>query len=277
MAAQHAPAGDYSTRYKFNGKELDQATGLYYYGARYYDPKISTWLSVDPLAEQYQAYSPYNYTLNNPINFIDPDGRSVGDPPKPSLNDNRELFSIVFRARVELIEGDFLKYAVKQKITSKMQIYNTLYADTDEGKKMTGFEMYRTTTISFINSDGTKTEPITTIEHYIGTTPSTLTHLSDNGDSYEGGAGLHAQAVEKVYSYTVKHGESMQSVGTKKISKFMKNTANLSGLASVASNKYPPFFFAFSALSLFSTYAPVQGDPFEYIVPIQLEILNKFK
>jgi len=79
MAAQHAPAGDYSTRYKFNGKELDQATGLYYYGARYYDPKISTWLSVDPLAEKYQAYSPYNYTLNNPINLIDPDGRSVDD------------------------------------------------------------------------------------------------------------------------------------------------------------------------------------------------------
>ena len=39
----------YNAPYKFNGKELDEETGLYYYGARYYDPKVSIWLSVDPL------------------------------------------------------------------------------------------------------------------------------------------------------------------------------------------------------------------------------------
>jgi RHS repeat-associated protein len=40
-------------KYKFNGKELDEETGLYYYGARYYDPRISIWLSVHPLAERH--------------------------------------------------------------------------------------------------------------------------------------------------------------------------------------------------------------------------------
>ena len=65
------------TPYKFNGKELDEETGLYYYGARYYDAKTSIWLSVDPLAEMYPAWNPYNYTMNNPINMIDPDGRST--------------------------------------------------------------------------------------------------------------------------------------------------------------------------------------------------------
>ena len=60
--------------YKFNGKELDEETGLYYYGARYYDPRVSVWLSVDQLAEKYPNYSPYAYTFNNPINFIDPTG-----------------------------------------------------------------------------------------------------------------------------------------------------------------------------------------------------------
>ena len=64
-------------RYLFNGKELDEETGLYYYGARYYDPMESRWLSVDPMAEKYAGWSPYNYTLNNPVNLIDPDGKDV--------------------------------------------------------------------------------------------------------------------------------------------------------------------------------------------------------
>jgi RHS repeat-associated protein len=60
--------------YKFNAKELDESTGYYYYGARYYDPAISIFLSVDPLAEQFPAWNPYHYVHNNPINLIDPTG-----------------------------------------------------------------------------------------------------------------------------------------------------------------------------------------------------------
>ena len=45
--------------YKFNGKELDAETGYYYYGARYYNPRVSLWLNVDPLAEKYPSLSPY--------------------------------------------------------------------------------------------------------------------------------------------------------------------------------------------------------------------------
>jgi RHS repeat-associated protein len=51
--------------------------GLYYYGARYYDPKVSVWLSVDPLAHEYPGLSPYNFVANNPLIFIDPDGMSI--------------------------------------------------------------------------------------------------------------------------------------------------------------------------------------------------------
>jgi RHS repeat-associated protein len=60
--------------YKFNAKELDESTGYYYYGARYYDPAISIFLSVDPLAEQFPNYNPYTYTMNNPVNLVDPTG-----------------------------------------------------------------------------------------------------------------------------------------------------------------------------------------------------------
>ena len=77
MVEMHSFTENYASPYKFNGKELDAETGLYYYGARYYDPKVSNWYSVDPLAEKYPSWNPYNYTLQNPVNFIDPDGRDV--------------------------------------------------------------------------------------------------------------------------------------------------------------------------------------------------------
>jgi len=64
----------FSTPYLFNAKELDDETGLYYYGARYFDPTGAMWLSVDPLFEKYAGMSPYNYCSGNPVKFIDPDG-----------------------------------------------------------------------------------------------------------------------------------------------------------------------------------------------------------
>ena len=62
-------------RYKYVGKERDEETGLYYYGARYYAPWIGRWTAVDPLAEKYKNLSPYNYVENAPLKFIDPDGK----------------------------------------------------------------------------------------------------------------------------------------------------------------------------------------------------------
>jgi len=62
--------------YKFNGKELDEETGLYYYGARYMQPVASIWYGVDPLAEKYANVSGYTYCLGNPIKLVDTDGNS---------------------------------------------------------------------------------------------------------------------------------------------------------------------------------------------------------
>ena len=61
--------------YKFNGKDLDEETGLYYYGARYLNPMASIWYGVDPLAEKFTAMGGYVYTLCNPVKFIDLKGK----------------------------------------------------------------------------------------------------------------------------------------------------------------------------------------------------------
>ena len=68
--------GTWNTPYLFNGKELDEETGLYYYGARYLDPTGAMWLSVDPLFEKYVGMSPYNYCAGNPVKLVDVDGEA---------------------------------------------------------------------------------------------------------------------------------------------------------------------------------------------------------
>ena len=64
----------WNTPYLFNAKDFDEETGLYYYGARYYEPRLSLWLSTDPAQEKTLHLTTYNFSQNNPINYIDADG-----------------------------------------------------------------------------------------------------------------------------------------------------------------------------------------------------------
>ena len=67
----------WNTPYLFNAKEFDEETGLYYYGARYYDPRLSLWMSTDPKELQYPSVNTYCYVTNNPLKIKDPDGRYI--------------------------------------------------------------------------------------------------------------------------------------------------------------------------------------------------------
>ncbi|WP_235183107.1 RHS repeat domain-containing protein [Schleiferia thermophila] len=79
----------FSTPYRFNAKELDSESGLFYYGARYYHPMVSKWLSVDPMAHERVSWTPYNAMRCNPILNIDPTGALDGEYYK--INSNGEL------------------------------------------------------------------------------------------------------------------------------------------------------------------------------------------
>lgn len=71
-------ADRYKTSHKFTGKEQDEDTGLYYYGARYYDASIGRFTSLDPWGGDMgdpQSFNKYSYTLNNPLKYIDPTGK----------------------------------------------------------------------------------------------------------------------------------------------------------------------------------------------------------
>lgn len=67
--------------YSFNGKLKDDETygngNEYDFGARIYDPRLGRWLSVDPSQATYPELSPYNFTANNPIIFVDPNGKWI--------------------------------------------------------------------------------------------------------------------------------------------------------------------------------------------------------
>jgi RHS repeat-associated protein len=64
-------------KYLYNNKELQEELGQYDYGARFYDPVVARWLTIDPLAEKYGNTSPYGYVANNPISAYDGDGRKI--------------------------------------------------------------------------------------------------------------------------------------------------------------------------------------------------------
>jgi len=84
-------------RYKYNGKERDEETGLYYYGARYYAAWLCRFISVDRLAGNYPHVNGYCYCLNNPVNLIDPDGMAPWPVAQKNNGGSRVVTSGMYR------------------------------------------------------------------------------------------------------------------------------------------------------------------------------------
>ncbi|MEZ7747757.1 RHS repeat domain-containing protein, partial [Prevotella jejuni] len=113
----------WNTPYLFNAKEFDEETGMYYYGARYYEPRLSLWMSVDRFAEKYPATSGYNYAINNPVRYIDINGDSIR-----VSSENRELFNKTlkdvfgeFSSKFSYTQSDMLVFSGENKGMGKAQ------------------------------------------------------------------------------------------------------------------------------------------------------------
>ena len=77
IVREYINPGTSAEKYQYTGKERDTESGFDYFNARNYHSEVGRFLSVDPMAGKYPSWSPYNYTMNNPIRFIDPDGMKV--------------------------------------------------------------------------------------------------------------------------------------------------------------------------------------------------------
>lgn len=86
-------------RYGFNGMEKDDEIkgkeNFYNFGARMHDPRLGRWLSLDPKAFKYTGWSPYNFTLNNPLIYKDPNGKDVNISYLTNENHQEALKKIV--------------------------------------------------------------------------------------------------------------------------------------------------------------------------------------
>ena len=112
--------------YKFNGKELDEETGLYYYGARYMQPMASIWYGVDPLAEKYPNVGGYCYTFSNPMRFIDSYGL------EPTEEEAARMSDYVYQKEKVTLTGGWH--------VSKLNIKGVHYQDKKSGFKSLLFE-----------------------------------------------------------------------------------------------------------------------------------------
>ena len=116
----------------FTGKEKDEETGYGYFGARYMDHDLMTsWLSVDPMADKYPSINPYAYCTWNPVKLVDPNGMEVyivGSQSEKAVsllqtkkllitrNDQTGKLSVAFR------EG----YSLEDLSVEELSIYNAI-------------------------------------------------------------------------------------------------------------------------------------------------------
>jgi RHS repeat-associated protein len=179
-------------QYKYNGKEL-QETGMYDYGARMYMPDIGRWGVQDPLSELYYSYSPYSYTINNPIRFIDPNGMwiDIKDGDMTYRYNEGKLYTQNGKTKKWDIEANVGNDSYAGKILS------SLNSISGEDKNSFG-----NTFLGLFANDNINT----TIQ------PSKGTNFEGQNGTYIDGSGIVTDFDQEVKPYTSMNGERTKQV-----------------------------------------------------------------
>ena len=148
--------------YKYNGKEFDRMHGLntYDYGARQYNPAFPSWDRIDPLAEEYYSVSPYAYCNNNPIRFIDPDGRKL-----LFASGTTEAFKQKFRAAIMYLHEHNADGIIAQIDKSSTIIYITERVGEPSAFSETKKTIYWDPNMGVLTSSDKKMSPTAVLNH----------------------------------------------------------------------------------------------------------------
>ncbi|GAB93888.1 SpvB/TcaC N-terminal domain-containing protein [Gordonia rhizosphera] len=94
-------------RYRYTGKERDEETGFSYHDARYYAPWMGRWMSCDPEMAKYTPDAPYLYSSNNPLRYIDKEGRSATETAMSGLNFGLQALRVLILGALGMYAGMF--------------------------------------------------------------------------------------------------------------------------------------------------------------------------
>ncbi len=154
-------SGTTPTTYRFTGQRLESSFGLYYYGARWYDPYLNRWIQPDPIiSNKYNStdLDRYSYVRNNPTNYIDPTGNKPCDGNNTSLDqcngitndDLIQVLKIVYRWKVI---GNWTKKELNNLIDSANYVEKGVDLLTNGNGK--GWMYSTMSNISFVHTSGT--------------------------------------------------------------------------------------------------------------------------